>query len=414
MQNNTTQQNCCICLEKIKVRGRTSCCEHNFCFDCILKWSKIENVCPICRKSFINLYKTKRPFSFNCKIVETINVSPKKQSVKLTEEESIGSFIESDPSDDDDDKEYSDDDYGIDLGISINTYITVDNQQGRCRRSSRLANIEKKKQRKLEKVNKNLFNVEKQCEKKQIEPPTSQILLDKFIQKPNHSNLNKKKKEKNKQKKKRKSHNDLNFFIPHIHFEDEKSNSSYRNKKKSSILNQKNERVTQLNYLIIEKKRKKKPLLKNYSQNHQLFYTFKRDKNNTNPLRNLTNQRKRKLDILSQNKDKVARRRDGDSIGCSRTGRKPTDKNTNKNQIKNKLQKKKQPIKKRHLKNSNSYQQFFNFKNQNRIFTKRKSLNFIITTKQNSQPPSFKSYLTPHKKKKIRSLGLFHPFNLKK
>ena len=45
---------CVICLEDtIKVRGKIDCCEHLFCYDCILKWSKkANNKCPVCQRRF--------------------------------------------------------------------------------------------------------------------------------------------------------------------------------------------------------------------------------------------------------------------------------------------------------------------------------------------------------------------------
>lgn len=32
---------CVICMETIKKRGQIECCQHKFCFDCIVKWSKV-------------------------------------------------------------------------------------------------------------------------------------------------------------------------------------------------------------------------------------------------------------------------------------------------------------------------------------------------------------------------------------
>jgi len=45
-------EECCICFEIISERGIINTCNHVFCFSCIVKWSKIRNSCPLCRKHF--------------------------------------------------------------------------------------------------------------------------------------------------------------------------------------------------------------------------------------------------------------------------------------------------------------------------------------------------------------------------
>mmetsp|Transcript_6720 Transcript_6720/g.6942 ORF Transcript_6720/g.6942 Transcript_6720/m.6942 type:complete len:460 (+) Transcript_6720:89-1468(+) len=43
---------CSICLEKMKEKGEIDSCKHKFCVKCIVKWSKVTNLCPICKKKF--------------------------------------------------------------------------------------------------------------------------------------------------------------------------------------------------------------------------------------------------------------------------------------------------------------------------------------------------------------------------
>jgi hypothetical protein len=43
---------CIICLEAITVRGQIDSCLHKFCFSCIIKWSKVTNTCPVCKRNF--------------------------------------------------------------------------------------------------------------------------------------------------------------------------------------------------------------------------------------------------------------------------------------------------------------------------------------------------------------------------
>lgn len=47
-----TVEECSICYENIKDQGKLDSCVHLFCFECIFKWSKQANVCPICKQRF--------------------------------------------------------------------------------------------------------------------------------------------------------------------------------------------------------------------------------------------------------------------------------------------------------------------------------------------------------------------------
>jgi hypothetical protein len=51
---------CCICLGEVENRGRIAC-DHAFCFPCIVKWSKVENTCPICKRSFKKISEEATP-----------------------------------------------------------------------------------------------------------------------------------------------------------------------------------------------------------------------------------------------------------------------------------------------------------------------------------------------------------------
>lgn len=43
-------QDCVICMDTVAEAGVIECCEHVFCYDCILTWAKRTNLCPCCRK----------------------------------------------------------------------------------------------------------------------------------------------------------------------------------------------------------------------------------------------------------------------------------------------------------------------------------------------------------------------------
>lgn len=44
--------NCSICLCKMDDKSFTNSCFHMFCFTCLLEWSKVKAVCPLCKQSF--------------------------------------------------------------------------------------------------------------------------------------------------------------------------------------------------------------------------------------------------------------------------------------------------------------------------------------------------------------------------
>eukprot|EP00953_Heterococcus_sp_UTEX-ZZ885_P041475 21158-Heterococcus_DN1.PRE.1 len=45
---------CSICFEEPKLKGVLKC-DHEFCFDCVLLWSKTENTCPLCKERFTSI-----------------------------------------------------------------------------------------------------------------------------------------------------------------------------------------------------------------------------------------------------------------------------------------------------------------------------------------------------------------------
>lgn len=53
---------CAICLQEIDFPKKVSCCKNSFCSDCLQKWLRIRNSCPLCAavqggESFNNLQK---------------------------------------------------------------------------------------------------------------------------------------------------------------------------------------------------------------------------------------------------------------------------------------------------------------------------------------------------------------------
>jgi len=47
--------NCPICLGRLENRSYTDTCFHKFCFVCLVEWSKVKPVCPLCKQSFTSV-----------------------------------------------------------------------------------------------------------------------------------------------------------------------------------------------------------------------------------------------------------------------------------------------------------------------------------------------------------------------
>lgn len=49
---SSPETNCAICLGKPQNKSFTDSCFHQFCFTCLLEWSKVKAECPLCKQSF--------------------------------------------------------------------------------------------------------------------------------------------------------------------------------------------------------------------------------------------------------------------------------------------------------------------------------------------------------------------------
>lgn len=47
--------NCAICLGTCTNKCFSDSCMHQFCFKCLLEWSKIKAVCPLCKQPFTSI-----------------------------------------------------------------------------------------------------------------------------------------------------------------------------------------------------------------------------------------------------------------------------------------------------------------------------------------------------------------------
>ncbi|XP_016450763.2 uncharacterized protein LOC107775533 [Nicotiana tabacum] len=73
--------NCCgICLSESGhgtgtiIRGCIDCCDHYFCFVCIMEWSKVESRCPMCKRRFSTIRRPPKPPVFPSERVVNVPV----------------------------------------------------------------------------------------------------------------------------------------------------------------------------------------------------------------------------------------------------------------------------------------------------------------------------------------------------
>ena len=52
---------CSICYNEVTDPATPNICTHTFCYQCILKWSRNNNVCPFCRIKFNQLLRYNPP-----------------------------------------------------------------------------------------------------------------------------------------------------------------------------------------------------------------------------------------------------------------------------------------------------------------------------------------------------------------
>lgn len=72
MKNKENESECAICLEKVYIRSILDVCNHEFCKECIFKWSTLSNECPNCKEVY------KRIWYFENNKKKSINVKEKK------------------------------------------------------------------------------------------------------------------------------------------------------------------------------------------------------------------------------------------------------------------------------------------------------------------------------------------------
>jgi len=76
---------CPICLGEVENKSMTDTCRHKFCFTCLLEWSKVKAVCPLCKVDFTSIMHNIRSDSN----YDTHTVPPPSQSRKKVQSRQI-------------------------------------------------------------------------------------------------------------------------------------------------------------------------------------------------------------------------------------------------------------------------------------------------------------------------------------
>lgn len=50
-----SQPNCAICLQQINSKCFAGTCYHEFCYECLVRWSKVKPECPLCKRSLTSI-----------------------------------------------------------------------------------------------------------------------------------------------------------------------------------------------------------------------------------------------------------------------------------------------------------------------------------------------------------------------
>lgn len=82
-QQWTANSPCMICLSDCgkSIRGEIDCCDHYFCFICVMEWAKIESRCPACKRRFSTI---RRPFKDGVFAPERVVRVPLRDQVRAT------------------------------------------------------------------------------------------------------------------------------------------------------------------------------------------------------------------------------------------------------------------------------------------------------------------------------------------
>ncbi|KAK6911621.1 Zinc finger, PHD-finger [Dillenia turbinata] len=87
---------CGICFSeegKNTVRGTLNCCNHYFCFTCIIEWSKVESRCPLCKQRFGTITRPAR-LSSSIALRDVVIQIPERDQVYQPSEEELRTYLD--------------------------------------------------------------------------------------------------------------------------------------------------------------------------------------------------------------------------------------------------------------------------------------------------------------------------------
>ncbi|KAL5544867.1 hypothetical protein UlMin_008651 [Ulmus minor] len=89
--DNSTSRSCAICFREDGrvIRGEIDCCDHYFCFLCIMEWAKTESRCPICRRRFSTIRRPPNDMAF---VGERVIKVPVRDQALIHFENPTGNF----------------------------------------------------------------------------------------------------------------------------------------------------------------------------------------------------------------------------------------------------------------------------------------------------------------------------------
>lgn len=83
---------CTICIESAVKPSRPDSCQHVFCLECLVEWSNVTNICPLCKSQY------KQVFQYDSedhdKILQKIDISPKKLEWEPGESDFLPDFAD--------------------------------------------------------------------------------------------------------------------------------------------------------------------------------------------------------------------------------------------------------------------------------------------------------------------------------
>ena len=77
-----TPEKCAVCLnnKQVDVIARIDSCAHTFCFSCVLEWSKVRAICPLCKQPFTVITRER----YSGELIEEVRVETAQLSAPTT------------------------------------------------------------------------------------------------------------------------------------------------------------------------------------------------------------------------------------------------------------------------------------------------------------------------------------------